>query len=144
MSDTQPAPDLRAADEAPELTLAAALERPSGIIVTVYDAPQEQPLGRIVSAIDAVRRLGPGKVIVDQGGVGRTLTEALWQRGISVQPLRKSPLPVDEMLRRLTLRLANCHGLLARTERALRDGKMTDEDFRKNLLFDIEALSERC
>lgn len=144
MSDTQPASARAETDEAPELTLAALLERPSGIVITVYDPPQDQPLGRVVSAIDAVRRLGPGKVIVDQGGTGRTLAEALWQRGISVQPLRKSPPPVDEMLRRLSVRLANCHGLLAQTERALRDGKMADEGVRKNLLFDIEALSERC
>jgi hypothetical protein len=144
MSDTQPAPDLRAADEAPELTLAAALERPSGIVVTVYDVPQDQPFEHVVSAIDAVRRLGPGKVVVDQVGPGSTLSEALWQRGISVQGLRKNPAAMDAIVRQLTLRLANCHGLLARTERALRDGKMTDEGFRKNLLFDIEALSERC
>ena len=151
MSDTEPAPAAPAenaasgehaavAQPAPS-TLPPTPEPPSGIVVTVHDVPRDQPIERVVSAIDAVRRLGPGKVIVDMAGPGQVLAERLWQRGISVQPLNKIE---RRDLKDQQMRLLNCRALLERVERGLRQGSMGDEGFRKNLLFDIEALAERC
>ncbi len=133
---------LAAAARARSISIPASPESPSGIVVTVYDVPAEQYLERIVSAIDAVRRLGPGKVIVDMAGPGLALARALFERGISVQPLNKIE---RRDLKDQQMRLLNCRALLERVERALRQGTLvSDEGVRGNLLFDIEALAERC
>ena len=116
----------------------------AGIVVIVYDVPHETAsFSDAADAIAAVQRLGPGKVIVDQAGVGASLAGLLAERGIRVQALKK-PLGSLRDIEDVRLRLLNCRALLAQVETGLRDGKLTDEGFRKNLLFDIEALSERC
>ncbi len=149
MSDTEPAPALPADEAVAPQTFSTKeprslppAEAPSGIVVTVYDVPIDQPLERCVSAIDAVRRLGPGKVVVDMGGLGKRLAGALFERGISVQSVDKRA-GYDQ--KGLQTRLLNCRALLERVERGLRQGTLAaDEGVRANLLFDIEALAERC
>jgi hypothetical protein len=123
-------------------------EQPAGIVVLVYDVPlHETPttpsLQHVALSIAAVSRLGPGKVIVDHLGPGAALVRVLGDLGVSVQALKKplSGLADPDDMR---LRLLNCRALLAQVESGLRDGKLSDEGFRKDLLFDIEALSERC
>jgi len=120
-------------------------EQPVGIVVLVYDVPTETSLTHAALAIETVRRLGPGKVLVDHAGPGTYLAQLLQERGISVQAMKK-PLAGLADPDDTRLRVLNCRALLERAAAVL-VGEMTDpglDDKRKNLLFDIEALSERC
>lgn len=56
------------------------------------------------------------------------------------KPASDSP----EVERLVKVNLANARSLLAQTEGLLRSGDILDEGKRKNLLFDIEALKDRC
>jgi hypothetical protein len=123
-------------------------EQPAGIVVLVYDVPlHETPttpsLQHVAMSIAAVSRLGPSKIIVDHAGPGGILVRMLGDLGVAVQALKKplSGLADPDDMR---LRLLNCRALLAQVETGLRDGKLGDERVRKELLFDIEALCERC
>lgn len=113
-----------------------------GIVVTIHDLPSETELSRVHAALDAIKNLGAETdILVDMAGRGVALAQSLWTRGIGARALPKHPPDSND----LRVRLRNCHGLLARVENGLRSGTLAGSDTeRKNLLFDLEALSGRC
>lgn len=113
-----------------------------GIVVTIHDLPPETELARVFKALDAIKALGAETdILVDAAGIGMSILQALWTRGIGARVLPKHGYDVTD----IRSRLANCRSLLQRVEHGLRDSSLVEnEGARKDLLFDLEALSARC